>query len=385
MYKKLLIFILLICIGFFIQTAEAQTWSSLFRLTWSSGNSFTPNACIDSGGNIHLVWVDQSPGNPEIYYKKKPGSGTSFSAPKRLTWTPIGSQAPFVATHSSLNIYVAWYESSMSSGDIYFKRSSDGGSTWSPPQRLTWNSGASQNPIMVTESAAIIHLFWEDYNPGNAEIFYKKSTDNGSTWGPPQRLTWNSGFSGNPAAAFAGISNIIHLVWEDDTPGLSEIYYKKSGTSGTTWSAPVRLTWNAGWSQTPAICVDSSQYVHVTWEDDTPGNFEIYYKKSTDSSSTWSALSRLTWNLEMSLVPDVAVDSFNNLFIVWEDDTPGNFEIFFKESTDTGSTWSTPLRLTWNNGGSRNPDITEGFSSDIHVFWNDSSPGPFEIYYKNRK
>jgi len=46
-----------------------------------------------------------------------------------------------------------------------------------------------------------------------------------------------------------------------------------------TWDPAVRITWNSGGSYRPAIAIDSSSNIHVVWDDDTPGNDEIYYKK----------------------------------------------------------------------------------------------------------
>ena len=62
------------------------------------------------------------------------------------------------------------------------------------------------------------------------------------------------------------------------------------------WTPAKRLTWNSGDSRLPAIAVDSSGNLHVVWQDDTPGNSEIYYKKSTDGGATWTTSQRLTWN-----------------------------------------------------------------------------------------
>lgn len=47
----------------------------------------------------------------------------------------------------------------------------------------------------------------------------------------------------------------IHVVWSDDTPGNSEIYFKTSADNGATWSANKRLTNNTGASQYPSIAV----------------------------------------------------------------------------------------------------------------------------------
>ncbi len=44
------------------------------------------------------------------------------------------------------------------------------------------------------------------------------------------------------------------------------------------WTAAKRLTWTSGWSHAPAMALDSGNAIHVVWPDDTPGNYEIYYK-----------------------------------------------------------------------------------------------------------
>jgi len=45
------------------------------------------------------------------------------------------------------------------------------------------------------------------------------------------------------------------------------------------WTPAKRLTLNSGSSLYPAIAVDPSGNPHMVWDDDTPGNREIYYKK----------------------------------------------------------------------------------------------------------
>jgi glutaredoxin len=247
--------------------------------------------------------------------------------------------------------------------------------TWTKNKRLTWNSGESGNPAIAVDGPNI-YVVWHDDTPGNDQIYFKKSDDGGTTWTKNKRLTWNVSYYVYPAIAVDG-SN-IYVVWQDDTPGYNEIYFKKSDDGGTTWTKNKRLTWNAGSSDSPSIAVNGSN-IYVVWFDDTSGNDEIYFKKSDDGGTTWTKNKRLTWNAGDSQCPDIAVDG-QNVYIVWHEYTP-NKEIFFKESTDGGDTWTANKRLTWNSGRSWKPRIAVD-GPNIYVVWEDDTPGNYEIYFK---
>ena len=365
-------------------TATAQTWSVTKRLTWNSGASRAPSLDIVSSSGIHVVWSDDTAGNSEIYYKSSIDSGSSWSPLQRLTWNSGESNSPVICSDSAGRLHVFWFDDSTSNSEIYHKSSSDGGSTWTALTRFTWNLGESVWPSVSSDSAGSLYTVWADNSPGHSEIYYKQSTDNGASWSALNRLTWNSGGSYTPVITAHSVYG-IHLVWADDSPGNQEIFYKNTMDNGSTWSAPQRLTWNSGTSESASIAMDASGRIYVFWDDDSPGNREIYYKQSSDSGTTWSALGRLTWNPDWSGSPTANADSLNGIHIIWQDETPGNFEIYYKNSTNSGMTWSAVTRLTWNSGWSGGPSLIVDSSNGLHTVWYDQTPGNFEIFYKNKK
>ena len=78
-------------------------------------------------------------------------------------------------------------------------KSSDGGAAWTPIKRLTSTSGWPGDPEIAADSFGRLHVVFHYDKPGNDEIYYKKSADGGGTWSPNRRLTWNSGSSWAPA------------------------------------------------------------------------------------------------------------------------------------------------------------------------------------------
>jgi len=357
----------------FSAVVYGDTWTANKNLTNNAGSSRYPSIAVD-GTNIYVVWTDDTPGNGEIYFKKSVDGGATWKANKRLTWTAGDSEAPAVAVDGQ-TIYVVWDDDTPGNNEIYFKKSVDGGATWKANKRLTNNAGGSYAPAIAVDGSNI-YVVWFDSTSENPEIYFKKSVDGGATWTIDERLTNKAGVSEAPSITVAG-SN-IYVVWEDSTSGNWEIYFKNSDDGGNTWKANKRLTNNVGDSYAPAIAVDGSN-IYVVWTDGIPGNPEIYFKNSDDGGNTWKANKRLTNNVGDSYAPAIAVDG-SNIYVVWHDNTPGYWEVYFKKSVDGGATWTTK-RLTNNAGLSLYPAIAVD-GSNIYVVWHDDTPGNAEIYFK---
>jgi hypothetical protein len=129
----------------------------------------------------------------------------------------------------------------------------------------------------IALSGSVIHVAWYDLRNGNYEIYYKRSTDGGVTWGAETRLTNDAAYSTYPSLAVSGAN--VHLVWYDTRDGNSEIYYKLSTNGGVSWGTDIRLTNDPGTSLYPFIVISNS-VLHVIWADNRDGNYEIYYKRN---------------------------------------------------------------------------------------------------------
>jgi BNR repeat-like domain len=371
---------------FLVQSAQAG-WTTTQRLTWTAGDSTMPAVAIDSGDGIHIVWQDKTSGIPEVCYKRSLNGGTNWSAIKMLTWNSGASECPAIAADSSNRIHVVWQDDTPGNAEIYYAKSGDRGTTWSAPRRLTWITGSSQNPAIAVDSANRIHVVWQDDKPGVTEIYYKRSTDGGENWSAARRLTWTSGTSAWPALV-AGSGASVHLVWTDGTPGNQEIYYGRTTDGGTTWGAVRRLTWTSGECWTSAIAKGSGNALHLVWSRNVSSVEAIYYKKSLDGGGSWSTAKRVTWDEAGGSTPVVAVDSTYTIHIIWREDySYDEADIFYKKSTNGGTTWTATENLTSGgsplNGRSYGPAIAINSANTVYFVWYDEPYiDNFEIFYK---
>jgi len=361
---------------FIVASTLGAAWQTK-RLTNTAGNSNNARLAAD-GLNIYAVWEDDNPGNAEIYFKRSTDGGLTWLATKKITNSANDSHGPAITVNGS-NIYVTWYEDMTGESQVFFRRSEDGGATWKAVKQVTDNAGFSGAPVIAVNGANV-YLAWVDRTPGNNEIYFMRSIDGGATWQAAKRLTNTAGSSMDPAIAVNGAN--IYLAWYDDTPGNAEIYVRKSTNGGTSWQAAVRLSFNAGGSYAPAIAVKNNA-VYVSWSDNSPsagGYTEVYFRKSPDGGTSWLTEKRLTNTAFNSNTPALAYTG-TNVFVAWSDATPGNNEIYLRKSTNSGGSFAGSERLTNNSGFSYEPDVVIS-GTNIYVIWHDNTPGNNEIYIK---
>ena len=131
--------------------------------------------------------------------------------------------------------------------------------------------------------------------------------------------------------------------------------YRIFTDGGANFGATVNLSNNAFRSLDPAVAT-SGDNVYVVWYDNTPGSFEIFTGGLRMVELNFGITENLSNNAGFSAARAVAA-SGNNVYVVWHDDTPGNFEILYKKSTDGGANFGATVNLSNNAGGSSNADI----------------------------
>lgn len=166
---------------------------------------------VDSDGNVYVFWFDSTDdesqkGLGEFYMAKSEDAGVTFGRPKRIAsflepgfrprtaffryWASV---FPKAAVGPNNELYVVFTalppERPSDEGDIYFIRSTDGGSRWSRPKRLNQDETNSVQffPALAVAPNGTLHVMWGDMRDDAVEtryhIYYSSSEDQGDTWG----------------------------------------------------------------------------------------------------------------------------------------------------------------------------------------------------------
>ncbi len=170
--------------------------------------------------------------------------------------------------------------------------------------------------------------------------------------------------TGSDEVAPASASNRF-VVWTDNTPGNDEIFFRRSPDSGATWQATKNLSNNPGNSGGPDIAVSGSN-VYVVWlQANAEGLLKnIFFRGSIDNGATWGARVKITTSGTIDSFPQMSAVG-SNVFIIW-DQKDG--EVYFRRSSDNGATWQGIDKLSNNPGDSRGP-IIAGSGSFVYVLW----------------
>jgi hypothetical protein len=243
-----------------------------------------------------------------------------------------------------------------------------------PQFGISANNGTSENP-QITVEGNNIYVVWQDNTPGNYDIFFTHSSDNGSSFAPVSSLSNNNGTSINPQIAVQG--NNLYAVWQDNTPGNFEIILKRILSNGTNFKVR-NVSRNNGTSANPQIAAQGNN-VYVVWQDNTTGNYDILFKRSPNNGGGFRGVNLKNTN-GTSANPQIAAQG-NNVYVVWQDNTTGNYDIILQRSLSNGTKFK-DRNLSNNSGTSEMPQISVS-AFHMYIVWRDNDDGEYKIFFKH--
>jgi hypothetical protein len=310
------------------------------------------------GGDVDVV----SPNN-SLANNNAGSTGTAFFTQSENTLVAFGN-----------TVVVGFNDSGSNSGGSNkftgFARSTDGGATFTDGGTLPTNpSGDAGDPVLArNETTGRIYFSTLQFSGSGIQVF--RSDDNGATWAAPvQGAPGKTGFQDKEWITvdnFAGAGNgNVYLVARDFGVG-NGIYFFRSTDHGSTFG-PSGGTLITPGAQGAFVAVGPDHSVYAFWF----AGATIQMRKSTDQGLTFGAPITVASGLvggvngdlaltgirqgtttpagfRSSEFPHAAVNPVNgNIYATFANNPAGvdKADIFVAQSTDGGATWGAPIRV----------------------------------------
>jgi hypothetical protein len=319
-------------IFFCSSTDVARTWSKPVKVCNMKGLGTAPDIGVETNGAIDIVWSDITLGDktPDIYFSRSTDQGTTWSPPLNISHNPGASKEPAIAVGPDNSIDVVWQDdiAGDQSADIYFAGSTDAGKTWSKGVNVSKTPGSSTDPAVDVGADGVVHVAWVDTSSGEArpDIYYDRYS-NGS-WATPEDVTNTPHKSSYPAIA-CGPRSAVNLCWTDNSAkqNAADVWCIVAGRRGHFGKA-VNISSSSGVSSQPAVAADKTGHVAIVWSDTTSGanKPDIYARVSNDGAVTFAPVTDISNTSGRSVHPDVSLCG-PYIFVTWEEIESGRSQI----------------------------------------------------------
>jgi len=325
------------------QVAAAVTWGPPVAIsaTGAAGAHLT-STTISSTQTVHVAYTESSAGLVAMYRRSADG-GASWGAPKRISRAAAYGAIALAIDNDKRRLGVVIGEFDASNNFvIWYRQSTNNGTTWAAPIRLTPKVGDA-GMADVALSGARVSVVWTD--GANGRIYARVSTDGGLTFAPKVQVgsTTNQPYAGSSSydgfAVVADAAGTLNVAWKSD----DHTVQVRPSADGTVWPVPRMLATNADGRQTTIAAFGAR--VVVGYTSAVSGHWRATWRRSSDAGGAWKA-ARLVGGRD-SFRP---VFAFRNgvLRAAFSRCTVSDCSVeaaFLRTSANFGTVWSTPVRV----------------------------------------
>jgi hypothetical protein len=186
----------------------------------------------------------------------------------------------------------------------------------------------------------------------------------------------------NPQIAVQG--NNVYVVWQDNTPGNYDIFLQRSLSNGTKFNGR-NLSNNNSTSEMPQISV-SAAHTYIAWRDNDRGEYKIFFKHAQKNNATGKTEFGPSYSLNDTAEPaQLKITGSEYMYGVWtaylnkKDKSVLEFYPFMLFDDRSGD--SIPLTRLSSNNTISNPDIAVS-GNNAFLVWESVGAGNKDIFFK---
>ena len=331
---------------------QGNTFSKAINLSNNSGFSEHPQIAV-SKNEIFIVWADNTnSNNTEIMFTKSLDNGTTFGKIKNLSNNSKDSNNQEISV-SDQNVYVVWQDIDKTdsssnkknlkdkeiSSSISFRGSTDKGNTFNDEIEITNNTYDSYPKVNSFKN--YVYVVWNSENKSsskgytNTGLFFIKSSDYGKNFDNSIRLV-NDNFGESQISV---VKDELVIVWGGlHSKNINNIYFVQSEDNGVTFKGPSIIlqkdtkpnynSYSDRINNPSNVEIANHDHSYAVWQDIISQENQDIFLGNIKNSSQSIKIINLSNNSGISECPSIAISN-NNIYVIWEDFTPGNHEILF--------------------------------------------------------
>lgn len=362
-----------------------------------------PDITVDEFGNPHVVWCRTSPAEggglvEQVGYTRLDDSG--WTSPNDIVPPSPDIERNAIAADWAGNVHLLYGGSAHRSLALYHKTApidgAESGMAWSKPHRI--NQGISYMGDIAVDSRGVVHVVYDDtiFYEGEesffADIFYRRSTDGGLTWSQPFNLNLSPGTGSSRPQLEIAPDDTLLVSWDEGWDRLSGQGVPESGfftvsvDGGRSWMPPTQMTFPDSTVAQLSVGSDGEGGVMLVWR--STSRAAVYFQWSDDGGYSWQPPAALPgifarrWGILFD-VYDMAADSDGiiHLLVVGRESADPNAVLGVYHLQWNGSEWLSPERIFV--AGGLLPEYPKMFISEgnqLHAVWFTREGSEFEDF-----
>jgi hypothetical protein len=287
---------------------------------------------------VYVVWMEDTLRDRQLWFRTSTDGGRTFDRAISLSSNHDNRDSiiPKAIAAFGNNVYVVWRHlgEDGKTGSISFRASTDSGKSFGRVVEVSGNAAYSSSP-KVAAFGKNLYVVWDVINKEaevtgkNPGVFIAKSTDGGFTFENETKLSADTVFGEGQVAVY---TNHVFVAWAgsvyDTKQSINDVFFKFSSDNGDRFGETISMHKDFVDSENVELATAEGR-MDVVWQDKVTGNGEIFHTSLKDRQVLADGARNLSNTEGLSECPSIAT-SGNSTYVVWEDSTYGNHEIFFK-------------------------------------------------------
>ncbi len=396
----------------------SQTLRDVWSTPEMIGDGWWQSLTVDRAGTLHVVWYGGREGLDALYYRQRTTDNLWSDANDVFQMNTSGSTVRnSVVASSDGMLNLVFRVGNLHRFSATYTSQATAAGNWRAPVDISINAYYAD---LAVDRNDVLHVVYGDaqfqegvnseFDPcyGCADLLYRRSTNGGQTWSTPANLTQTPDAAMERPDIFEGASGRLYVVWDEGfDPAIfigepKDVRMMHSEDGGLTWSGPVILgasEANPGDAATQIAMGElRTGELLAVWRH--RGERPIYYQVSQDVGVTWTESQPIPGILAEDTPSrfddyELVVDQLGtaHLFAVGSSasDPDGSGSALYHLEYRQGVWWRVErifydpeLQVTW-------PKAAIGRENDIHLTWFVSTSGVgygessiLQVYYSHR-